>query len=191
MCFILVLQLIPSTNHRIVEVSQEHRDSYIHNCNLSYMWYFARFHTICTIWKTWKTPKEQCYFLVLLFTFTETNTPPGFFTFFQLYNDTKSRNPSHMFCTCGYFYNHLKLCKYSFKLKPATLRKCNTPPWVFLRFFNCTNDTKSRYVSHMFWSCCYFYNHINLCTYVNIHSGFSWCRQRYRMVATWFWFVYS
>ena len=27
------------------------------------MWSFARFGTICTIWKMWKTPTEECYFI--------------------------------------------------------------------------------------------------------------------------------
>ena len=27
-----------------------------------YMWCFAQFGTICTIWKTWKAPVEECYF---------------------------------------------------------------------------------------------------------------------------------
>ena len=45
-----------------------------------HMWYFARFGTISTIWKTWKTPIEQC------FSFTKGNTPPWvFFTFFKLH----------------------------------------------------------------------------------------------------------
>ena len=48
------------------------------------MWCFARFRTICTIWKTWKTFMEDYYFQYSL-QFTKSNTPPClFFTFFIL-----------------------------------------------------------------------------------------------------------
>ena len=30
-----------------------------------------------------------------------------------------------------------------------SVTKSNTPPWVFLRFWNCTNGTKSRNASHI------------------------------------------
>ena len=44
-----------------------------------YMWCVSRYGTICAIWKTWKTPMEECYF-------TKSNTPPSvFFTFLKLY----------------------------------------------------------------------------------------------------------
>ena len=31
------------------------------------------------------------------------------------------------------------------------LYRSNTPPWVFSRFLNCTNDTKSRNASRMYY----------------------------------------
>ena len=50
------------------------------------MWCFVRFGTICTILKTWKTPMEECYFLIKLQAeFTKINTPPWLFlTCFKL-----------------------------------------------------------------------------------------------------------
>ena len=45
-----------------------------------HMWCSARFSTICTIWKTWKIPMEECYF------YHKSNTPSWvFFTFFKLH----------------------------------------------------------------------------------------------------------
>ena len=42
------------------------------------MWCVARFRTMCTILKTWKTPMEECYF------FAKSNTLPWvFFTFLK------------------------------------------------------------------------------------------------------------
>ena len=37
----------------------------------------------------------------------------------------------------------------SFKLLACNFAKSNTPPWGFLLFVNCVNDTKSRNTSHM------------------------------------------
>ena len=48
----------------------------------------ARFGTICTIQKAWKTSMEECYFQwsCRLKAFTKSETPPWvFFTFFKLY----------------------------------------------------------------------------------------------------------
>ena len=34
-------------------------------------------------------------------------------------------------------------------VKPATLLKIDTPPWVFFTFLNCTNGAKSRNAPHI------------------------------------------
>ena len=43
------------------------------------MWSFMRFGTICTIWKMWKTPMEECYFIAC--NFTKSNTACVFHVF--------------------------------------------------------------------------------------------------------------
>ena len=53
-----------------------------------------------------------------------------------------------LFAIWYHLYN-LKNVKKSMKLKTCNFTKSNTPPWVFSRFLNCANGTKSRNTSHM------------------------------------------
>ena len=41
-------------------------------------------------------------------------------------------------------------------LKACNFTKSNTPPWVFSRFLNCINGTKSRKTSLLIWGNVYF-----------------------------------
>ena len=41
------------------------------------------------------------------------------------------------------------LCRSVTFSTTCNFTKSNTPPWVFLRFLNCTNGTKSRKASHL------------------------------------------
>ena len=65
------------------------------------MWCVARFSTMCTILKTWKTPMEECYF------FTKSNTLPGvFFTFLRFLRMVPNRTKHH-----AVHSTHVKLFK--------------------------------------------------------------------------------
>ena len=74
-------------------------------------------------------------------------------------------DPLKYYQRCHYFCNNVMRCAiwyglYNLKnvknthggvlLLPFNLTKCNTPPWVFSRFLNCTNGSKSCKTSHIF-----------------------------------------
>ena len=70
-----------------------------HRCE--HKWWFARFGTICTILKSWKTPIEKCYIQqscrFLLVTLLKITLVHGcFLRFLNCTNGTKSCKASHM-----------------------------------------------------------------------------------------------
>ena len=70
-----------------------------------------------------------------------------------------AHNAAHVIrCAIWYHWYNLKSVKNThgrvlillkLQAKDCNFTKINTPPWVFLRFLNCTNATKSRNASHI------------------------------------------
>ena len=81
---------------------------------------------------------------------------PDFFQNSSARLKTNSLFPKHMRCfvrfstICAILKKREKQLHRSVTFSTTcNFTKSNTPPWVFLRFLNCTNGTKSRKASHL------------------------------------------